>query len=40
MAERLQQVLDEVNASLFNAQRDLEILSNTLLEMDGELFGG
>ncbi|HJX40830.1 MAG TPA: hypothetical protein VJ345_05145 [Anaerolineales bacterium] len=40
MAERLQQVLDEVNASLFNAQRDLEILSNTLLEMDRELFGG
>src|SRR3972149_2602562 len=40
MAERLQLVVAEVNADIFAAQRDLEILSNTLLEMDRELFGG
>ena len=40
MAERLQLVVAEVNADIFAAQRDLEILSNPLLEMDRELFGG
>lgn len=40
MSGRLQQVLGEVETSLFNAQRDLEILANSLLEMDRELFGG
>jgi hypothetical protein len=40
MAERLLLVVAEVNSDIFAAQRDLEILSNTLLEMDRELFGG
>jgi len=40
MAERLQLVIGEVNSDIFAAQRDLEILANSLLEMDRELFGG
>jgi cell division protein FtsB len=40
MANRLQLVIGEVNSDIFAAQRDLEILANSLLEMDRELFGG
>jgi chromosome segregation ATPase len=40
MADRLQLVVSEVNSDIFAAQRDLEILANTLVELDQELFAG
>lgn len=38
--ERLQLVLEEVDADIFAAQRDLEVLSNTLVAMERDRFGG
>jgi hypothetical protein len=40
LAERLTLVIGEVNSDIFAAQRDLEIMANTLLELDRELFAG
>lgn len=40
IAERLTLVLDELDSDIFAAQRDLEILSNTLVALERQLFGG
>lgn len=37
--ERLQLVLDGLDRDVFAAQRDLEVLSNTLVALERELFG-